>query len=323
MKLLAKATDPLRYIFWKTQVGILHACPPLLGLFNEYGQGSATSPGVWLRSFLKFSVRVPRAVCLHVRNIQEKRIELPLIGVGTTTRCTLCCDKCIGHIPDLSCQRDTPADVLIDDLRRLFDCVHNVYSMYLTGGEPLLNPELGEIVRFCGSLEKLGEINVFTNGTVFPDADLLAALREAKAVVRISRYPSALQPEVETLKALLDAHGVAYIHAGGQYWRDTGALGQPAAGAVKRRFNTCLQRLCLPFLNGKLFVCSEAAMLETEGLLAGGGEDYIDLRVTGPEAFAGQWRALQKKRLSSGCAYCMGNTYNSPGVPVAVQREGG
>jgi len=58
-----------------------------------------------------------------------------------------------------------------------------------------------------------------------------------------------------------------------------------------------------------------------EGFLPDCGEDYIDLRTTDPAAFREQYRKLLKKRVVSACSYCLGDTYMTPQIPVAVQRE--
>jgi hypothetical protein len=149
-----------------------------------------------------------------------------------------------------------------------------IYDIELTGGEALLHPDLDEVLRLCADSGKVKHIGVQSNGTVIPAEKVLAAIKEAKATVRISDYGPALQPDVEKLKSILLEKGIRFTHSNDSFWYDIGALGQSKEGLAKRRFSVCLQR------------------------------------------------KLKKKRVLTACHYCLGATYKSPKVPVAVQREG-
>ncbi|MDR2695231.1 MAG: hypothetical protein LBC79_02475 [Deltaproteobacteria bacterium] len=319
--LFRKAIDPFLYLFWASQISIMSACPPLHGVTIQNGMNAERSPALWIKTLLRVAVRAPRAVCRHLRDIKEDRVVLPRVSVGVTTRCTLNCDKCVAHIPDVQTHADVPADEMIRDLQALFACADCIYDLNLSGGETFLHPDLADILRFCAASGKADKIDVSTNGTVMPGAKALAALRETKATVRISDYGPALQPDVEKLKELLKENGITYIHVAGNYWYDTGEFAQPQAGSAKRRFLVCAQRVGFPFFNGKLNVCSYALALEEGGTDVPGLEDgFIDLRRTDPAAFREQWRQLRKRRVISACAYCAGCSYKSPRVPVAIQR---
>jgi len=319
-KFFKRVADPFVYLFWRAQIGILRACPPLCGVVIELGMNADRSRRLWIRTLFRVAVRAPRAVFLHLRDVKEKRVVLPRISVGVTTRCTLNCDKCIARIPELKIHRDIPAQVLVRDLRSLFSCVAQIYDLNISGGEAFLHPDLDVIIRACGESGKAGALDVTTNGTVIPAAKVLEALRETKASVRITRYPPALQPNVEQLKHLLKENGIPYVHEVGEFWFDTGTLGQAQSGSAKRRFSVCSQQLCLPYFDGKLYVCNASLALIEGGFTPERSDEYIDLRAVSPAEFRGQWRKLRKKRVISACSYCLGCSYEAPKVPVAVQR---
>jgi len=318
---LEKALDPLKYFFWKAQIRVLRACPPLGDFVIRRHADAMNSRKVWVKILFRLVLRMPGMVCRHWRNQRENRVELPRVSILVTTRCTLRCDKCQAHIPDLKSRRDMPTNDLIHDIRSLLSCVDYIYGVVFTGGEAFLHPDFDQIIRVCGASDKVDYLCVATNGTVIPDAKLLAALREAKVKVFISGYPPALQPDVEKLKLLLEENGIFYSHDSRASWYDLGDFGQLQAGPEKRRFRVCSQQAsCLPYLNGKLHLCTESALLMEEGLIPDCKADYIDVRAACAAAFRGQWRALLKRRAVSACAYCLGCTYKTPRVPVAMQR---
>ena len=314
------AVDPFKRLFWRAQIRILRACPPLAGVVSKVNLGAAYSRRVWLKTLFQTAAQAPGALFLHGRNQREGRIVAARVTLFITTRCTLSCDKCIAHVPDRASRGDIPLQELARDIRCLLSCVDHIYDVFLTGGETLLHPDLDEIIRICVDSGKVSHVSVPTNGTVLPEAKTLAALRNPKVTVKISRYPAVLQPDADTLKSLLRENGIRFTHASGAFWFDTGD-GRLQAGSEKRRFSVCLQQLCFFCFHGKLHVCSEGAFLVEAGLAPDCKEDYIDLRSVSPAAFQGEWRALLKKRTLSTCSHCLGHTYKSPKVPVAVQRK--
>ena len=318
--IIKKVTEPFVRLFWKTQFRVLRACPPLCGVVTANSLGATNAPGLLAKTYLQLAIRVPGAFICHWRDKWNHRVALSRVIVIVTTRCTLNCDKCGAHIPDLKCQRDMPPSELIPDIKSLLGCVDYIHNLTLSGGEPLLHPNLDEIIRACFVQDKVGDIIVQTNGTVMPDEHVLEALRETKARVQISRYPAALQPNVGKVKNVLNENGIYYTHLSSTFWNDT-KLGQPQEGSMRRRFDVCALQNCFPLMDGKLYRCSESAISLGEGLLPDCREEYIDIRTTDPAPFCTQWRQLLKKKYVSTCAYCLGRTYKSPRVPIAVQRE--
>ena len=314
------ALEPLERWFWKAQISVLRACPPLCGVVSGLSIGAENSHRVWAKTLLRTAVKTPRAILLHWRNKRERRVVLSRISVILTTRCTLNCDKCLAHIPDLKDHWDVPADEFIRDIRSLFSCVDYIYAIIISGGEAFLHPHLVEILRACADPVRVGDISVQTNGTVIPGEKVLSALREVDATVKISRYAPALQPDVEKLKLILKENGIRTTHESSAFWRDTGCLGQRQDGSETRRFSVCVQQLCSPLIGGKLFLCSESAVLMEEGFVPE-CEDYVDLRAVCPAEFRERWQKLLKKRAVAACSYCLGNTYKTKKIPVAVQRE--
>ena len=317
----AKMLAPLQRLFWRAQISVLHACPPLSDIASGASLGAEISPKAWVKAIIKVVLYTPRALLFHYKNKRKDRLVLARVAVYVTTRCTLNCDKCIAHIPDMKRHRNVPWDELFHDIQALFSCVDHIYTVDITGGEALLHPDLDAVLRLCADAGKVSSIVVATNGTIIPEAKVLAALRETGARVRISRYPAVLQPGVEALKSILKDNKIQYTHASGTYWRDSGAFGQLQQGSEMHRFSLCILSLYTSLVGGKLHLCGKAGLMVEEGIVAHCEEDYIDLRAVSPEVFRGQWRVLEKKRAVAACSHCLGYTHENPKIPVAEQRQ--
>ena len=317
-----QAADPFKRLFWWGQISMLRACPPLAGVVANESLGAGHSLKVWVITLLRLAARMPRVAAQHVSDKKNKRVVFSRVSFIVTTRCTLNCDKCISRLYDRKDRSDSPTQELLGDIEKLLAGVDYIYAILLFGGEPFLHPDLDLVMRACAVSEKVGSINIITNGTLIPDAKTLAALRETRASVKISNYGPALQPNVEKLKRVLAANGIAYTHESAAFWRDLGAYGQLKEGASKRRFSICHQQLCSICHDGRLHLCAESAMLMDEGIIPDSPEDYINLRTASPAQFREKRRVLLKKRVITACSYCLGTTYIAPRIPVAVQREG-
>jgi len=300
---------------------LLRKCPPLYGIVCNFGLNAANSTRLWLKAVFWLALHTPGALLQHLRNKLRGRVVLSRVSLFPTTLCTLNCTQCITRGPHLHSREHVPFDVFVQDMAALFTCIDKVYALVFSGGEALLHPQLADILRLCASYGKAEQINLQTNGTVMPNDDVLAALKETSTVVKISRYPAALQPDVEQFKALLARHGIVHWHDNGEHWLDFGPFGQPQSGDPKQRFRVCVQTVSAPLYHGKYHLCCESATLMQQGHIADCPQDYIDLRAIAPHEFAAQWKQLQKRRCLSACAYCQGHTYHSPKIPIAQQEE--
>jgi len=315
---MKKSFYPLAHLFWKTQLSILRACPSMHGLVVKRSMGATYSSGIWINALLRLIWGLPHALLEHCRNKREERFVIARITYLITTRCTLQCDKCVSYIPDMP-QQDMPLDELSGDLERLLAGCDYIYAFIISGGEPFLHPDLDRLIRLCAASDKIGDISLQTNGTVVPGEKVLEALREGKVLVKISKYPAALQPDVEELKRVLTENGVLHTHASAKFWSDLSYTGQPHKGSGNRRFGVCVSHLCIPYLNGKLHHCIMAAYLAENGVMCL-EDEFIDLRTADPAAIRAQWQKMTETRVLASCSYCLGQTYKTPKIPVAVQR---
>lgn len=141
-----------------------------------------------------------------------KGVPLPAtyVDVHVVEHCNLNCRGCAHFSPVAEpCFLD-PADFerSLIALAPLFDTSFS--SLHLLGGEPLLHPQLSELMRLARRHLPQAELQVITNGTLIPrmGEDFWAACRETRAVVYVSEYP--VDMDYKAVLALLTQHGVEH-----------------------------------------------------------------------------------------------------------------
>lgn len=104
----------------------------------------------------------------YLRAFQAKagRLRVPLMGsVDLTRRCNLRCGHCYhGPLPPEA--RPVPSELCLEEWKRVLDEAGRAGCLFLllTGGEPLLRREFGDVYRHAAGLGML--LTVFTNGTL-------------------------------------------------------------------------------------------------------------------------------------------------------------
>lgn len=103
--------------------------------------------------------------------------------VKTGTECSLKCKKCGEFNPYLktngrafSCN----ANVLIEYSNKILQAVDSIKNLQIAGGEAFLHKDLFEYIDYTYNHEKIGKIEVVTNGTIVPQANMLKSLSEKK-----------------------------------------------------------------------------------------------------------------------------------------------
>ena len=95
-------------------------------------------------------------------------IILPSTSIMVTEACTLKCKLCLAFVPYYQRHTQMNLQEAKTIFERYFQIVDGVEKVSITGGEPLLNPEIDSILKLLyGYADKiLKEIIFITNGTI-------------------------------------------------------------------------------------------------------------------------------------------------------------
>lgn len=214
----------------------------------------------------------------------KKRGENCLLEVHTavTMQCTFNCKNCNMFVPYY---RDK-IHYSIDELKQMYDLfftyVDYVFCIALLGGEPLITPVTGEIINYLGEkyLDKIGKINIISNGSVMPDNKTIEVMRKNNVLVYISDYSATISYKEKLLEIVenLRSNDIECIVRNSDEWKDFGFPTKPLNGCKNIREH---MDVCAPLFHGlndnKFYYCHVAWSAEKAGLYKLKNCDYIDL----------------------------------------------
>lgn len=195
-----------------------------------------------------------------------RRFELPYLELFITTNCNLKCRYCSNLVPSLEKRRNFDAAEIkstVDTLLSKIDCL---YRLKIHGGEVFLHPQLCEIIDYLKGQRKIKSIRLTTNGTVIPSDEVIRRIADGKIVVQISDY-NLKSSKISQLIEKLELFKVAYVYLKDQSWSDMGAFEERG----ESRFYECSVKRCSSLIDGKIYICSRAAIMAKQGIIADEG----------------------------------------------------
>ena len=266
-----------------------------------------------------------------------ERLTAKIFDFFITQRCTMNCKLCAAAVPYIENPIHTPKETAFRELKGFFDVWDYAERVEFIGGEPLLHPELCEIVEeSLRYQEKFGKLRITTNATIVPSdrlCDLAAHCgKEFDFIVDdYGIYSKNLLP----LQRKLDKyqipyridiyHGVEQRFGGWIYFGNYNLVND--GEGIEDRFRRCVapknQFVCVN--DGKAFSCCYAMCLYWIHKMFPSDGSCIDL-------FDEKSPLQEKRSLAAGfcinpieaCRYCHGfdpeRSQRYPGPPEQVPK---
>ncbi len=245
------------------------------------------------------------------RQVVLRKFEIPYLEMFITTKCNLRCKHCSNLIPALNSRQNYEISTLIEWLDELLSKIDCLYRLKIHGGEVFLYPRLTEFIAYVNNQPKIKSIRLTTNGTIIPADNILQSIAGSKIVVQISDYrlpTTKTQQLIEKFKEF----GVKYIYLRDQQWKDFGEI-------ILRdfnRFDDCSVKRCSSFYEGKIYVCSRAAIMTKSGYIP---DDGISVYLP-KNQLRQQLKKLYGGKLSIACNYCDGDTKYAKDISAGEQE---
>ena len=257
------------------------------------------------------------------------------ISVLITSKCTLNCEFCSSGIPYHTKQRHIPVEEVVLQVKQALDIYKNagvyVTHLDLLGGEPLLHPELLDIIRGVYQYRDMfHELRILTNGTLIPDETLLKGIQKLDQTMKVffivSNYGQ-LSARFDRICALLEERGINYrvdeYSGDDQYFGGWVSYGQDGIvqGTTEARFRGCA--FChsgvAEIFDGKLFPCVRTLALHTTGREVLPEDEYIVLQDS-LEINTKKLSSFMKREVPfSCCEHCTGLNKSAKRYPAARQ----
>lgn len=264
------------------------------------------------------------------------KVYLPHNNVLVTTICNLNCEHCLNFTPYNKHPRHFTIDEIKESLDIYFTHIDRVGLFQLSGGEPLLYPHLTEILKYIVDKyeDKIGILNLVTNGTVVPDDSFLEFCVANNIFIYLDDY-TAQVPQIKNkfsqTERMFEEIGVEYCKLQVPEF----FISFPPKRAnlhlndaqLKQKFKKCyigVQNV----RDGKLCSCTYHAFAVNAGLIPDAPENWFDMK-TMTNSILDKKKLVEfrlrfnKKGYVDWCRYCNGHiSINPMRAPAAQQAKG-
>ena len=261
----------------------------------------------------------------------RREVVISQMSSSITSRCTLNCQHCNVFMPYYKEHYDTTVEELMRDMDLLFERVDYLTSYFVFGGEPLLNKNLPEMLTgiYGKYHNRIGYMQIITNGTVVPSSELLEACKACKVKIRLSDYTRQVpyDKKLAEVKEALNKSGVDWSMGVYDTWL---SLEFPAVKKViaknsedaKKHMLACSQG-CHMVGDGRLYYCGALCNAQRCGLWQVREGDYVDLQKSEGSLEQDKLRVLRyclgdvDQKYISLCNVCWGAGADNPHEVVA------
>ncbi len=218
---------------------------------------SDTANGNAVLSLLKRFAKI----CLALLRFIKQRTFLKSIEFQIVDHCNLNCRGC-SHFSNISEKRFIDARVLTKCFDKLNSHIGYVYSVALMGGEPLLHPDLIDIMQYCRDRFPLSEIRIVTNGLLLDKMpeEFYRACHKNRILIYISKYPPTIN-KLDKIKEILSLYQVRYFISS-TVREFSVCLNPEGTSDMKYTFEHCGRKSCTIVRDDHIYVCPISAYID-------------------------------------------------------------
>lgn len=202
------------------------------------------------------------------------------------THCNLNCKDCLNFTPYIKKHIRRRIDELIDDINLYFKWVDFSERYQISGGEPLLYPDIIELVKYIGEnyRERINIFEIVINGTIVPSDGLCDAMSKYNMTVYLDNYtdtiPSELSHRSEIISKL-SKYGVRWIDNTVKNWFSLDIEHTDNSQMTDSQLEEYFDRCNNPwhcFENGKMYSCNFSRFAMKAGIISEENNDFFDFR---------------------------------------------
>lgn len=249
-------------------------------------------------------------------------MRLENVNLTPTMGCNLRCKLCGVMVPQYDYRPKMSYEEFCATMRALYEIVDEVGRLQITGGEPLLHPELDKMLEYCFRYqERFREVWLFSNSAVPIRENVLDILKKHREKVLVHCSDYGVRPEVsrQNLQLLEDgciSHRYLKYYGDSQYcdgWVDNGDfVAHNRTGEENEAVFAACSHVCRGgswyIRHGQMHWCGRSVRGTELGKIPLHDGDYLDLfeqSTSAEEKREALGRLLQVKSITA-CDYCNG-----------------
>jgi len=218
---------------------------------------------------------------------------------------------------------DNDLELLIKSFDNFIEAVDYCYEVRMIGGEPLMYKNINKVIEHVLSKKNIGNIIIYTNGTIVPKRDKINIFKNPKIYFKISNYGSHSR-NVEKLEKTLAENRIHYITERVTTWQDCAKIDdfKRTDTLNKEIFGNCCVNETLTMLHGKLYLCPYSAHVENLKIIKPKVKEHVELFSFDQNNLKTQIRDLYfGKEFLEACKICNGRDHNVASIPAAEQTK--
>jgi len=251
-----------------------------------------------IRQWVALFITMVNKLFLH--KIYLNYVELPI-----TTKCSLRCKNCANLIQYYEYGEFLDGKSLINDVYRLCQITEKIEMFRILGGEPLLHPQLKEILEGIKKNDNIKNIQIVTNGTLLFQNDILEILKDKRVSVDISNYGK-VSRNYEKLIRQLRHNRIKYTTNKNLVWtKQADFLFQDKSQKDLELILKNCKLDCISMLDGEVHICPRSSNGSDLKIFQADKKDYINLRLhKTKKEMRKSFFALLNRRSIVACNYC-------------------
>lgn len=214
---------------------------------------------------------------------------------------------------------DINSELIITSLHEIIGALDFISCVELIGGEPFVAKNLGRVLGFLLEQEKVLAVEITTNATIIPTADILELLKDPKVAVHISNYGNVVDQsgfmdcmEKDGIRHKTLAFQGKWMSPGG-----TAARNRDGEELVRQYYRCSSGYLCKTLWGDKIYPCARAASLAELGIM----QDCPNISGLEKEGLRERLYAFYVVPSCGVCDYCDMSVEDPVYVEPAVQME--
>lgn len=284
--------------------------------------------GKFTKDFIEFSVE--NMVNSQMKYLDPDKLFIRSVDLIVTEKCTLKCKDCSNLMQYYEKPVNIGSDELLADLEDLCSIADEVNEIRIIGGEPMVNKDFHTITMKAAAYPNVNKVVIYTNGTICPPEEKIAALNDPKVFVFVTTYGSLSRNEIK-LTELLDKHEIQYNNQPAYGWTDCAEISTWSRNEEGNReiFKNCCAKHFTTLTDGKIFRCPFSANVERLTAIPDSPTDYVSIRnISKDEGDVRELRRnlrwfLREKLFLDACDSCSGRTYGDPEIIPGIQTKKG
>ncbi|MCR5669033.1 MAG: radical SAM protein [Lachnospiraceae bacterium] len=244
---------------------------------------------------------------IHKMKFEEERPVIHYFEVPVTDQCNLNCRGCIFGCNSMQMGNEhVDTRQVVADIKRMAELFCDVPWVRILGGEPLMHPDIMEILSVARASFPDAEIDLCTNGILIPKLDekIFQELEELNISIHVSGYPPT-ERMAEKIECVLKKYHLPYtfLHRPEFFKFYTKA---PIHQMIQN-YENCPTSGCWEVYRGKIMRCSAVIAYQKLNKQFGTKYDIVE-NVDWFDLYSDEWDGVNLKKAlnhaSHACKYC-------------------